>query len=120
MEDLASLPQPAKRLRIVSPFDPVIRDRKRCQRLFDFDYRIEVFVPESQRRYGYYIFPLLERNDFIGRINIKVDRDRDALLVLGLWPEPTISWTQSRAQALDKELNRIRRYLSIGDVCYDE
>lgn len=118
-EALSSLRDVPERLRIISPFDPVVRDRKRCERLFDFEFRIEVFVPAPKRRYGYYVFPLLERNSFVGRVDIKADRERDALVVLGLWPEAAVTWTPARAKGLDAELNRIRRYLSLGDICYD-
>ncbi len=55
----AELPAPPERLRALSPFDPVIRDRGRLAHLFGFDYRIEVFVPAPKRRYGYYVFPCL-------------------------------------------------------------
>ncbi|NQW01822.1 MAG: winged helix-turn-helix domain-containing protein [Rhodospirillales bacterium] len=51
-DELARLVDPPKRLRVLSPFDPLIRDRKRCLRLFGFDYRIEVFVPKEKRKYG--------------------------------------------------------------------
>ena len=64
MADFATVaddyPEPPARLRVSSPFDPLIRDRNRTERLFGFFYRIEVFVPEPKREYGYYVFPLLE------------------------------------------------------------
>ncbi|HSF96019.1 MAG TPA: crosslink repair DNA glycosylase YcaQ family protein, partial [Thermohalobaculum sp.] len=64
-------PCPPDRVRILSPFDPVLRDRKRTERLFGFSYRIEVFVPAPKRQYGYYVFPILEGNRLIGRIDMK-------------------------------------------------
>ncbi len=54
-------------MRVLSPFDPTLRDRDRTERLFGFFYRIEVFVPEPKRQYGYYVFPLLEGDRMIGR-----------------------------------------------------
>ena len=69
IHDLArDAPAIPNRIRILSPFDPALRDRKRTERLFGFDYRIEVFVPASKRKYGYYVFPILEGNELIGRI----------------------------------------------------
>ena len=56
----ACAPEPTTRLRILSPFDPALRDRDRAEFLFGFYYRIEVFVPEPKRQYGYYVFPVLE------------------------------------------------------------
>ena len=70
--DIADAPveSPTGRLRVLSPFDPALRDRNRAERLFGFDYRIEIFVPEAQRKYGYYVFPLLEGDRIVGRIDM--------------------------------------------------
>ena len=62
----AMAPEPPRRMRILSPFDPALRDRDRAEFLFGFHYRIEVFVPEPQRKYGYYVFPVLESDRLIG------------------------------------------------------
>ena len=64
----ANAPPPPNRLRILSPFDPALRDRKRTERLFGFHYRIKVFVPAPQRRYGYYVLPVLEGDRLVGRL----------------------------------------------------
>ena len=71
LEDAASLPEPTGRVRLLSPFDPALRDRDRAERLFGFHYRIEIFVPEARRRYGYYVFPVLQGDRLIGRIGAK-------------------------------------------------
>jgi len=113
-DDLADLPRPPDRVRILSPFDPLIRDRKRCQRLFGFDYRIEVFVPAAKRRYGYYVFPVLQGDRFIGRIDMK--RDNDSLLVSKLWPETGVRMSKGRLAALRAELNRQRRFIGVSDL----
>ena len=78
--DIASDPArqtpPTKRLRIVSPFEPALRDRKRAERLFGFSYRIEIFVPEPKRTYGYYVFPILARICPLGRQYWRTDDPR--------------------------------------------
>ncbi len=74
-------PDPTARLRILSPFDPALRDRARIEHLFGFHYRIEVFVPEAKRRYGYYVFPVLEGASIVGRIDAKAFRDENTLRV---------------------------------------
>ena len=79
------LAAPPARIRLISPFDPVIRDRQRLKRLFDFDYRIEIFVPEKKRIYGYYVFPILEGERFIGRIDLKAFRKENRLAVQGVY-----------------------------------
>ncbi len=111
-----NLPCPPKRIRILSPFDPLIRDRKRCLRLFGFDYRIEVFVPKEKRKYGYYVFPLLEGHQFIGRIDMK--RHNDTLTVFGLWLEPGIKFGKMRKAALEAELDRHRRFVEAKTVLF--
>ncbi|MEM9574154.1 MAG: crosslink repair DNA glycosylase YcaQ family protein, partial [Pseudomonadota bacterium] len=71
---LAELKAPTSRLRILNPFDPVIRDRNRLSRLFNFEYRVEMFVPAAKRIWGYYVYPILEGHRFVGRIEVKADR----------------------------------------------
>lgn len=110
LAEAGKAPPPPPRLRILSPFDPVLRDRRRTAWLFGFDFRIEVFVPAAQRRYGYYVFPMLEGSCLVGRIDVKRDRDADALAVAGLWWEPGIRPTAGRLRRLDAELDRQRRF----------
>lgn len=119
-ERLDELAEAPPRLRALSPFDPVIRDRNRLQRLFGFDYRIEIFVPAPQRRYGYYVFPLLEGERFVGRLDMRHDKVADALRVTALWPEPRVKWGKNRQRRLDAELERHRRYLAADRVCFDD
>ncbi len=83
-------PDPPARLRILSPFDPALRDRKRAEHLFGFRYRIEVFVPEPKRTFGYYVFPVLEGARLVGRIDAKAFRDAGTLRVAAYWPEPGV------------------------------
>jgi len=109
-ELLAGMPDTPARIRVLSPFDPVIRDRKRALRLFNFDYRIEIFVPEAKRKYGYYVLPLLEGDKLIGRIDMKHDRSKEALTVKGLWFEDKVRLTPARIARLDAELERMRRF----------
>ena len=65
-EQAERAPEPPAGVRVLSPFDPLLRDRKRTEWLFGFRYRIEIYVPEKKREYGYYVFPLLE-GDRAGR-----------------------------------------------------
>ncbi|WP_340109861.1 winged helix-turn-helix domain-containing protein [Pikeienuella sp. HZG-20] len=109
-------PPPPTRIRALSPFDPLIRDRKRTRRLFGFDYTIEVFVPAAKRRYGYYVFPLLEGDRLIGRIDMKADRGRDELIVSGLWLEPGVRAAIGRIRRLEAELERQRRFAGVGGL----
>lgn len=100
-------PEPPPRLRILSPFDPALRDRKRAEFLFGFHYRIEVFVPEPQRVWGYYVFPVLEGDRLVGRIDVKAFRDAGALRVKAFWPEAGVTLTRARRAKLEAELDRL-------------
>ena len=113
---IADAPDPPSRLRVLSPFDPLIRDRARARRLFGFDYRIEVFVPAAKRTHGYYVFPLLQGDALIGRIDMKCDRTAGTLRVTGLWLEPGIRPTAARNRALEAELDRLRRFTGMDRV----
>ena len=96
-------PTPTSRLRVINPFDPVIRDRNRLARLFGFDYKIEIFVPAAKRRWGYYVYPMLEGDKIIGRIELKADRKKGLLYVPQIWLEPKTKWTPARAAKLDAD-----------------
>ncbi|MCA8901521.1 MAG: YcaQ family DNA glycosylase [Hyphomonas sp.] len=113
---LESAPAATSRLRILNPFDPVIRDRARLQRLFGFDYRIEIFVPAAKRIWGYYVYPLLEGDRMVGRIEAKADRAAGTLTVDNLWAEPGVQWTSARAAKLDAELARFARLAGVDSV----
>ncbi len=115
---LDSWPKPPKRLRLLSPFDPLLRDRKRAERLFGFNYRIEVFVPEAKRKYGYYVFPLLEGDRLIGRIDAKADRKAGVLHVARLWLEPGVRASKGRLERLEDELVRVARFADVDTVYY--
>tara|TARA_R110002072_G_scaffold30957_16_gene96047 strand:+ start:978 stop:2159 length:1182 start_codon:yes stop_codon:yes gene_type:complete len=115
---LANAVAPTSRLRILNPFDPVIRDRVRLKRLFGFDYRVEMFVPAAKRVWGYYVYPLLEGDRFVGRMEIKADRAAGRLNVLAFWPEPGVKWSASRWRKLDAELARFARLAEAEDVTW--
>ena len=115
---LASVRAPGPRLRILNPFDPVIRDRNRLTRLFGFDYRIEIFVPEARRRWGYYVYPLLEGDRFVGRIEVKSDREAGEISVHQLWPEPGVKWSDARQAKLEAELGRLARLVGAQEVVW--
>ena len=114
------LPAAPKRLRVLSPFDPLIRDRKRSERIFGFHYRIEVFVPAAKRKYGYYVFPLLEGERLIGRIDMKHERDSGILRVKGLWLEPKLRLSRARGDRLEAELERQRRFTGAERVVFED
>ncbi|MBO6719608.1 MAG: YcaQ family DNA glycosylase [Rhizobiaceae bacterium] len=116
---LDDIPEPPGRVRILSPFDPLLRNRKRTERLFGFFYRIEVFVPEAKRRYGYYVFPVMRGDRIVGRIDMKADRNDDALAVRAFWREPGIRSSKALQKDIEAELDRIRRFAGVAKSTFE-
>lgn len=83
----AALPRRIDAAAILTPFDPVVWFRDRAERLFDFDYRIEIYTPAHKRRFGYYSLPVLLGDDIVGRIDLKADRATSTLRVQSAWWE---------------------------------
>ncbi len=117
---LENITPPTSRMRVLNPFDPLTRDRKRLMRLFGFEYKIEIFVPAAKRRWGYYVYPILEGARFVGRIDLKADRKAQGgdghLNILAFWPEPDVDWTARRRAKLDSELSRLARFAGVKTV----
>ena len=119
-DDPARALPPTERLRVLSPFDPALRDRNRAQRLFGFDYRVEMFVPEPQRKYGYYVFPILQGDRVVGRVDMKAHRNLDALIVRALWPEQGVRWGKGRQSAFEGELDRLSKLAGVSDIRFED
>ncbi len=113
---IQKLPSASSRMKIINPFDPAIRDRNRLKSMFGFDYRLEVFVPAAKRRWGYYVYPLLEGDRFVGRIEAKADRKAKCLNVLNFWPEGDIKWGLGRNARLEAELVRFAQLADLNIV----
>jgi hypothetical protein len=84
---LAAPVEPPPSVAFLSPFDPVVWDRGLLGSLFEFDYVWDLFHPPEKRRFGYYVLPILFRDRFVGRIELRIDRDAGLVRVLGLWWE---------------------------------
>ena len=108
------------RLRVLSPFDPALRDRKRAKFLFGFDYRIEVFVPEAKRVFGYYVFPLLQGERVVARVDMKAFRGEDTLRIRALWPEHGVGWGAGRHNAFKAELGRIKKLANVSKIEFED
>jgi uncharacterized protein YcaQ len=97
-------PVPPARITFLSPFDRLVHDRNRALALWDFFYRLEMYVPKAKREYGYYVLPILRGDRVIGRIEPLHDRKAGVLRVLGLW------W-EGRAYSVERPLKDLARWL---------
>jgi len=84
----ARLPRRMDAAAVLSPFDPVVWERARALRLFGFHYRIEIYTPKEQRKFGYYVLPVLLGDTVVGRVDLKNDRQAGVLRVQASWAEP--------------------------------
>ncbi|PHV12521.1 winged helix-turn-helix domain-containing protein [Chitinimonas sp. BJB300] len=91
---------------LLSPFDPVVWDRKRASELFDFDYRIECYTPAPKRKYGYFVLPILSRGKLVGRLDAKAHRQQGIFEVKALYLEPGVRVTQKLTADLQAALQR--------------
>ncbi|HEY0170991.1 MAG TPA: crosslink repair DNA glycosylase YcaQ family protein [Pyrinomonadaceae bacterium] len=113
---LARSPAPPARTRLLSPFDPVLRDRARCLRLFGFDYRFEAFVPEPARIHGYYVLPVLEGDRLVARVDPKFERGEGALKIRRVFWEQGVRPTRARLKGLAEAAGRLAGFLGAEKV----
>ena len=90
------------RVTVLSPFDRLIHDRDRAEALFDFRYRLEMYVPKAKREYGYYVLPILHGDRLVGRVEPVFDRKTKTMKVLGAWGDTS---------RLDEVLAELGRFL---------
>ncbi len=113
---LAKSKPPSDGIRLLCPFDPVLRDRKRAKRLFDFDYTFEGFVPAAKRVYGYYVLAILQGDRLIGRLDPKLHRDREQLEIKGVWWEPKVKVTKARRKELETAVESLAQFVGVSDI----
>lgn len=111
----AKLPRTIKSASLLSPFDPVVWFRPRAERLFNFHYRIEIYVPAAKRKWGYYVLPFLLDDRIVARVDLKADRKNRTLLVLASHAESDIDEART-IHALAKELWHLADWLQLERV----
>jgi uncharacterized protein YcaQ len=104
------------RATLLSPFDNLIHDRKRAERVFGLRYRMEIYVPKHQRRYGYYAMPLLVGDRFLGRVDAANDRAGGRLLVHAVHPEPGVRPDRASAAPLRDAVAELAGWLGADRI----
>ncbi|WP_338065497.1 winged helix-turn-helix domain-containing protein [Agromyces badenianii] len=110
----AKRPRRIETAAVLSPFDPVVWFRPRTERLFDFHYRIEIYTPEPDRKFGYYSLPVLVDDRVVGRVDLKSDRQAGVLRVQSAWSEPGAP--VETAARLVPVLRRAAAWQGLGEV----
>jgi uncharacterized protein YcaQ len=111
----ARLPRAIETAAVLSPFDPVVWFRPRAVRLFDFEYRIEIYTPAHQRKWGYYVLPFLHGERLAGRVDLKAERSKGELVVPGAYLEGHGD-AESTADAMARELKLVAQWLALDSV----
>jgi uncharacterized protein len=104
------------RTTLISPFDNLIADRVRTIQFFNFDFKIEIYVPEAKRKYGYYVLPVLYGDKLIGRIDPKIDRENGILNVNAVHAEPDAPKVGAEVR---KSIESLATFLGASEINYN-
>jgi uncharacterized protein YcaQ len=110
----ARLPRKMDAAAVLSPFDPVVWERSRALRMFDFHYRIEIYTPKEKRQFGYYVLPVLLGDTLVGRVDLKNDRQAGVLRVQASWAEAGAP--ADTAARLAEVLRRTAAWQGLGEI----
>jgi len=120
VETILEEPELKARCELIAPLDNILWDRRLIKTLFDFDYKWEVYTPQPQRKYGYYVLPLLYGDRFIGRVEAVRNKKTKALEIKNIWYEGDSLLTKEIKEDIDKCLERFADFNECKNVIYVE
>lgn len=106
------------RTTLLSPFDTLINDRDKTELLFDFHFRLEIYVPKEKRQYGYFVMPILHSDQLIGRVSPTMVRDQDRLAVEAVYAEPDAPSDRATGRAVAAAIEELAAFLGAREITY--
>ncbi|MBI1741565.1 YcaQ family DNA glycosylase [Candidatus Acetothermia bacterium] len=106
------------RTTLLSPFDNLISERPRTELLFNFRFRLEIYVPKAKRQYGYFVMPILHGDRLIGRIDPQMDRKQKRLTINAVYAEPNAPMAKQAVQAIAGAIEELGQFLGADEIAY--
>jgi len=116
LDPAAAVPARNVATALLSPFDPLVWNRDRAERLFDFHYRLEFYTPGHKRNFGYFVMPFLHRGRLVARVDLKAERKSGTLDVIGVFAEASVRREDKVLAALAGELRHLADWLGLPEV----
>lgn len=116
VEEVHKLQEYKERTELIAPLDSFLWDRKLIKELFGFEYKWEIYTPEEQRKYGYYVLPILSGDRFIGRCEVIADKKKKMLLVKNIWYEANVKPTKKLKEELNRCFKRFMRFHELSGI----
>ncbi|MEZ3498094.1 winged helix-turn-helix domain-containing protein [Pantoea sp. KPR_PJ] len=117
---LIDTPLNATHSAVLSPFDPVVWDRRRALELFNFDYRIECYTPEAKRKYGYFVLPVLHRGAIKARLDARMLRQAQQLVIKNFWLEPDVRVTAAFVKDIRQAISHFAAWQEAESVLFEQ
>ncbi len=119
MEEVLSAPGYKERVELLAPLDCMLWDRKLIKELFDFDYKWEIYTPETERKYGYYVIPVLLGDRLIARVEVVALNNKKSLAVKHIWLEKGIRPTKKLNGELERCFRRFMKFHGLQELIYE-